>query len=135
MKCQKCGAEFVDGIAVCSDCHLPLIDAVEFAEEPGVSPQWVQVYETGDPGLISLIKSLFEGNNIPCFVRGEDLQNLFALGILGTGFNPVAQSAKVLVLENDVEKAMEILSLLEEEVLEEDGIEADELNGEDEDEE
>lgn len=112
-KCPYCDETIQDDHGDCPNCQKNLGQEDSMADDG--SPRWVQIYATGDPGSIALIKSILEGNGISYFIDGEELQNLFALGILGVGFNPVAKAAKVLVREEDAEKAVELLSLLDEE--------------------
>jgi hypothetical protein len=81
-------------------------------KEPGVI-NFVTVYETGDPGYIAFVKSLFESEGIKYYVKGERLQDLFAAGRLGVGFNPVVGPVAIQVDEKDVENARDLLSQIE----------------------
>lgn len=56
-----------------------------------------------------LIVSLLESNGIKCFSKGAGVQNLFGWGQTGTGFNVVTGPVEIQVLEEDVEKAREVL--------------------------
>ena len=112
MFCPNCGAEYIEGITVCSTCNVLLVN-----EPPsGIEPEFVKfvtVYETGDPAYIAFAKSLFESEGIKYYVKGEGLQDLFAGGRLGTGFNPVIGPVAIQVDEKDAEKAKDILSQIE----------------------
>ena len=74
----------------------------------------VPVFQTGNPALIALAKSLLEAEGIEYYVRGEGLQDLFAYGRLGLGFNPVTGSPVFLVREDDAAEARELLGELRE---------------------
>lgn len=70
MFCPECKAEYREGIAVCSDCKIPLVD--ELPEE--TEPEFVdfeEVLRTYNPADIAFIKSLLEGENITYFFQGE----------------------------------------------------------------
>ena len=113
MFCPDCGAEYVEGITVCSTCNVPLVNQPPNATEPEFI-KFVTVYETGDPAFITFAKSILQSEGIKYFVKGEGLQDLFAGGRLGSGFNPVIGPVKIQVDEKDVEKAKELLRQIEE---------------------
>lgn len=112
MFCPNCGAEYIEGIAVCSTCNVALVNEPPSEIEPEYI-KFVTVYETGDPSSIAFAKSLFESEGVKCYVKGEGLQDLFAGGRFGTGFNPVIGPAAIQVDEKDVEKARDLLSQVE----------------------
>jgi hypothetical protein len=112
MFCPNCGAEYSEGFNVCSACKVPLVKKLPRQTEPGFI-KFVTVYETGDPAYIAFAKSLFESEGIKYYVKGEGLQDLFAGGRLGTGFNPLIGPVAIQVDEKDVEKAKDILSQIE----------------------
>ncbi len=81
-----------------------------------IEPEFVKfltVYETGDPAYIAFAKSLFESEDIKYYIKGEGLQDLFAGGRFGTGFNPVIGPVAIQVDEKDAEKAKDILSQID----------------------
>jgi len=78
------------------------------------STKFVTVYETGDPAYIAFVKSLLESEGIKYHTKNEGLQDLFAWGRLGTGFNPVIGPVAIQVDEKDVEKAKDLLNQIEE---------------------
>ena len=112
MFCPNCGAEYIEGITVCSTCNGPLVNKPPTGIEPGFI-KFVTVYETGDPAYIAFAKSLFESEGIKYYVKGEGLQDLFAGGRFGTGFNPIIGPVAIQVDERDVEKAKDLLSQIE----------------------
>lgn len=112
MFCPKCKSKFEDGIVECTDCHIPLMEALPRegkTDELNLAP----VYATGDPGMIALIKSILGSAGIPYFIKGEETQNLFGLGTLGLGYNNLLGPMEVWVREEDREAAAELLSELE----------------------
>lgn len=110
MVCPQCRAEFVPGIARCPDCEVALV-----AEAPAREPiPWATVLETGDPALLAAAQSLLMEAEVPFRLRNEQLQELFAWGRLGTGFNPVVGPVILDVPEERQAEARELLAELEE---------------------
>ena len=97
---------------MCPECHVPLVNELPSQIEPGFI-KFVTVYETGDPAIIAFAKSILESEDIKYSTKGENLQELFAGGRLGTGFNPVIGPVEIQVDEKDVERAKELLSQIE----------------------
>ncbi|HMQ70483.1 MAG TPA: DUF2007 domain-containing protein [Ignavibacteria bacterium] len=69
----------------------------------------VTVFETGHEGIIAVVKSLLDEANIRYLAKGEGVQDLFGVGILGTGFNPITGPVQFRVMPEDVEYARELL--------------------------
>jgi len=112
MFCPKCGAEYIAGITICSDCQEPLIaEATRKAKRERIN--FVTIYETGDQNLILFIKSVFESENIIYYLKNEAVQDLFGSGRLGTGYNILTGPVEIQVDERDAEKAREILVQIE----------------------
>jgi antitoxin component YwqK of YwqJK toxin-antitoxin module len=112
MLCPNCGVEYREGFTVCSACNVPLVNELPGQVEPGFM-KFVTVYETGDPAFIAFAKSILQSEGIKYFIRGEGIQDLFAGGRLGTGFNPVIGPVEIQVDEKDVEKAKDLLRQIE----------------------
>jgi hypothetical protein len=112
MFCPKCGTKYGENVTLCSTCNLPLVNELPDQTEPEFM-KFVTVYETGDPAFIAFAKSILQSEGIKYYIKGEGLQDLFAGGRLGTGFNPVIGTVKIQVDENDVEKAKELLKQIE----------------------
>lgn len=117
MFCPKCKDEFVPGIKECPDCAVSLVD--ELPEETGslykpVYIDLITVFETGDPGVIMVIKSLLEEAGIRYYAKGENLQDLFGAGTLGPGFNPLTGPVQIQVSRDDSEEALKLLEQIEE---------------------
>lgn len=69
----------------------------------------VTALETGDAGLVMLVRSMLEDAEVPCVVQGDAVQELFNLGRFGTGFNPLAGPVRILVRRCDESTARELL--------------------------
>lgn len=112
MFCPNCGAEYREGFTVYSACNVPLVNETPRGKEPEFL-KFVTVYETGDPGFIAFAKSIFQSEGIRYYFKGEGIQDLFAGGRLGTGFNPAIGPVQIQVDEKDVEKAKDLLTQIE----------------------
>jgi hypothetical protein len=75
--------------------------------EQGDEP--VTVLESGDAALLAVAKSLLESAGIPFFAKGEGVQDLFAAGRFGTGFNPFVGPVRLQVAAEDVNDAKALL--------------------------
>jgi hypothetical protein len=120
MYCPNCGAEYREGFSVCPGCDVPLVNEPLEQEDPEFI-KFVTVYRTGDPGFIALAKSIFESEGVRYFIKGEGLQDLFACGRLGTGFNPLIGPVEIQVDEKEAEKGKDLLVRLEQGEFEEPG--------------
>ncbi len=80
-------------------------------EEELVPP--VTVLETGDPALLAVAKSLLEDAGIEYFAKGEGVQDLFAWGRFGTGFNPIIGPVQLQVAADEADEARERLKDLQ----------------------
>ncbi len=78
------------------------------------SEKLVTVLKSGHQGIIALAKSILDEAEIKYLVKGEHLQNLFGVGVMGTGFNPLTGPIEIQVLTGDAETAQELLKDIEE---------------------
>ena len=70
----------------------------------------VTVFETGDPALVALAKSLLEAEGIEFAAKGEGLQDILGLGRFPGGSNVLAGPVEFQVNAEDAEKAKSLLS-------------------------
>ncbi len=94
MFCPKCRTEYVEGVTLCVDCGVRLVQ--ELPPEP--APEYTayeQIPLTVNPDDISLIKSVLDSEGIVYFFKGE--------------FVTHGQSARLLVRKDQVDEVMEIL--------------------------
>ena len=81
------------------------------SELPG-EPEYVElvtVLTSGDPAILAVARSMLEDAGIECLVKGEGLEDLFAAGRLGFGFNPAVGPIEIQVVKDDEQEAMEAL--------------------------
>ena len=70
----------------------------------------VTVFETSDPGVLAVVKSLLEDADIPYYASGEHFQSLFP-----GGFNAFAGPVRIEVSPDDARGARERLAPLDSE--------------------
>jgi hypothetical protein len=107
MFCPQCEEEYSWDVMVCPVCDVDTVDKLP-GPEPTPDAELVQVFVTGDPGLIAIARSLLDGEKIDYFVRGEGLQDLFGLG-RATGYNFAMGPAEFWVRDEDGENARVLL--------------------------
>ena len=69
----------------------------------------VTVYETGNEAVVAVIKSILDEAEIRYMAKGDGVQDLFGVGVLGTGFNPITGPVQFRVMPEDEEYAKELL--------------------------
>ena len=114
MYCPKCGAEYVAGFSRCSDCDLPLVEAEPHRPlAPHEHRELVTVFASGDSGLMAIAKSLLRSADVPFLVQGELVQDLFGIGRVVGGFNPITGPMRLRVRADDAADARLLLADLE----------------------
>ena len=116
MFCPDCGAEYWEGFRICEECKVFLVEEPPLQVDPR-RIVFVTVMTSGDATLLAIAKSLMQDAGIYYYAKGEGLQDLFGLGRMGFGFNPLVGPIELQVEEERQEEARELLAkLLEEEV-------------------
>ncbi len=69
----------------------------------------VTVYATGNEAIVSVVKSILDEAQIKYIAQGEGVQDLFGVGVIGTGFNPITGPVIFKVMPEDEEYAKELL--------------------------
>jgi hypothetical protein len=111
MFCPECGGEYREGFTHCADCDVDLVENLPLADaDPLQEVELVTVLETGDPSELLFAESVLREAGIPFVKRGDSLQELFALGRLGTGFNPIAGPILLQVPEEQADAAAQLLA-------------------------
>jgi hypothetical protein len=72
MFCPECNAEYREGFARCSDCDVPLVDALPPEEmDPIRGSEEATVFVTRDMVEAETVKELLEVNGIDAYISGE----------------------------------------------------------------
>ncbi len=111
--CPSCGYEFQKGITVCPDCKVPLLDKLPETKKTEEHEKWVIIRRVSVMGEGKIIRGLLIANNIPAVV--EDV----TFGMIPESMGDLSV-IKVLVREQDKERAEALLKEQEESVAEED---------------
>jgi len=69
----------------------------------------VPVFDTSDPALLAVIKSLLQGAGIAHLVQGEEAMSLFPVGDIVGLFSKRGLAARIMVRAEDLEPATELL--------------------------
>src|SRR5207249_1278895 len=105
-------AEYREGFYDCSDCQVPLVKEPPPKDSPEPRPRvkLVSVLTSADPLRIAAFKSVLDEAGIRYVTKGEGLQDLFAAGRLGTGFNPIAGPVELEVESEYEHTAKDLLA-------------------------
>jgi hypothetical protein len=103
--CPKCRAEYIEGVKICDDCGIALIDILpeENQRNENEYQKLAGVFTTNNSIEANFIKSLLESNGIICFIDNE---HLVSINILMSQ----AVQIKVLVPLLNETKAKEIIA-------------------------
>jgi hypothetical protein len=102
MICPKCKCEYIEGIKVCADCEVDLVEEALDNGEKFMEYEYVElvtVARTSEHFLIPLAKSVLDSFNIRYFIKGENVYN----------FLSVVAPYEIQVPTEDVETAKELL--------------------------
>lgn len=76
--CAKCKYEYREGIALCPDCNLPLVESLSSVAAPALGPaatmpdqSWVAVCDVPSDLNSSLARGALESRNIPSIVMSS----------------------------------------------------------------
>lgn len=74
----------------------------------------ITIFETGNEAIVAVVKSILDEAKIRYLAEGEGVQDLFGVGVLGTGFNPITGPVIFQVMPEDAEYARELLKDIKE---------------------
>ncbi len=97
MFCPECKSEYREGFTHCTDCDVDLVH--ELPREKAEFVDYEEIIATHNPGDISIIKSILDGEEVDYFFKGELFNQL----------EPPVQPAILMVKKNQVETAHDLL--------------------------
>jgi putative signal transducing protein len=112
MFCPQCGQEYQDQIATCPECHVALVPEPPAATAKPEA-EWVDletVLETSNAALLTVARSLLEAEGIPCFSRGETVQEFMGWGRLPSGMNLITGPVQLQVPTSRSAEARDLLA-------------------------
>jgi hypothetical protein len=112
--CPQCSTEYREGFTHCTDCDVDLIAPPPPAppdERPAI--RLVKVFEGGNPAVIPVLESLFDDAGIEYSTTSENLQDLFAWGRVGSGYNYAIGPIMFYVRTEDESDARALIATLE----------------------
>ena len=98
MFCPQCKAEYVDGVATCAECSVPLVATLP-PEPDHAGEGMVSILATYNAGDIAIIESILGGTDIQYFIQGKNFNQL----------EPLVQPAYLYVARHQVNAAKELL--------------------------
>ena len=107
MFCPSCRSEFRSGFTRCPDCDVDLVETLP--PEDHEAENYVEVLETADPALVPFLRPTLESAGIPFLIEGEEGLGLFPIGLGHTRFDSAGLAVRVLVPEDRVDEARELL--------------------------
>lgn len=109
MVCPECAGEYREGITVCPECEVALVERLPPPRPHDLMP-FVTVFETADPAILPLLRSLLDGTDIPYTIRNEEALGLFPAAHVGLAVDPYSHAAEVLVPDDRAEEARALLA-------------------------
>ena len=98
MFCPKCGCEYREGFAACTDCKILLVEKppIENSQE---NIEYKEVTSTLRQDEISIIKSILDSTEIKFVIHGESF---------GTMYN-ISGTSRLMVQKDEYENAVKLL--------------------------
>lgn len=102
MFCPQCKAEFKEGITRCPECDVALVEQLTPEAEYEFG-DFVTIYQTANPGMLSIAKSILDNADIYFATKGEAFEEVFKSG-----------TVELQVLRDEAPIAAELLNDLQE---------------------
>jgi hypothetical protein len=99
MFCPECRSEYIDGITVCTECNIPLVESIP--AEPEMYT-FVKILSTFNLADIAVIKSMLDDGEITYYFIGENFNQI----------DQLVQPARLFVREDQADEAREVLKTL-----------------------
>ena len=110
MICPQCGSEYREGFTRCADCDVDLVAAPPSPPDERAKIELVKVWEGGNPALVTVLESLLDDAGIEFSSTSENLQDLFAWGRFGGGYNYAVGPIMIYVRAEDEAEARDLIA-------------------------
>ena len=111
MFCPVCRAEYREGFSQCVDCQVPLVPELPAEDEGDPNLELVHVFDTEDPAVLEIAKSILREAGIEFIDLGEGIQDFFGVGMTG-GIHHLTGETGLLVARDKQQAAVQLLSEL-----------------------
>jgi hypothetical protein len=106
--CPSCSYEYVEGVTICPDCGVHLVDEEVFQKpEEWTEENWEVVYTSSKEYEVEMLKDNLESSGIKAAILSQKDRNFPGTGDLAI--------IKLLVRKEDVSSALEFISKIDEE--------------------
>lgn len=102
MFCPECGAEYREGFITCADCEVALVPALPPEEHPDIELE--TVFDSTNPALIGIAKTVLESAEIDFFAVGENAASVAFSG------NPFLGHVRIQVDKSRADEAKALLT-------------------------
>jgi hypothetical protein len=99
MFCPKCRSEYIDGITLCKECNVSLVESIP--AEPEMYT-FVKILSTFNLADIAIIKSMLDDGEITYYFIGENFNQI----------DQLVQPARLFVREDQADETRELLKNL-----------------------
>jgi hypothetical protein len=96
MFCPECRSEYVEGIILCKECNIPLVDSIPVEPEMYTFVKLLSTFNLVD---IAMIKSILDDGEITYYFIGENFNQI----------DQLVQPARLFVREDQADVARELL--------------------------
>lgn len=100
--CPNCNYEYYEGIAICPDCNLPLVEEKDLPKFEELSEKdWVLIYTSTNELEVGMYRGILESSGLEVSVLSQTDHNFPAPGDLSI--------VKLFVRKSDVQQALNFL--------------------------
>lgn len=102
--CPSCGYEYLQGIKICPDCNVELVE--KLPEEPEFYEEnWVALRNLPGNIYAEMVKEVLDKEKIPSFIKTDSVSSALVTSSVSTA----GSSATIFVPEKFLSKAKQIL--------------------------
>jgi len=108
MICPDCNSEYIEGVYICPDCGVKLVDYLPPDETKSENPlqdvNFIPVYNPINSQEVAIIKMILEREDIPYYIKNDRLHGAILFSIQGPG------KMEVFVPEDYAQQTIDILT-------------------------